>query len=145
MPWLLFEAVQARSTSVLVAAVAVKFAGAVGGWTGVLRNATIWMTHWPDAVAVPRYVPAVAAILSSAMSLSGVVMTLLVNPAPAALVLPVVVFAAKSSSFGPLVVSALVAFPDVLPDPVAVALSGAAVSSPEYSRMRMSTQTAATL
>ena len=71
--------------------------------------------------------------------------TLLVKPVPAPLVIPVVMLAANSSSFGPVVVSGPLLLVAVLPDAPAVTSSGAAVSSPAYSRMRTSTQTAATL
>jgi len=50
-------------------------------------------------------VPAEATTRSSAMSESGLVMTLLVNPAPGVFVQPVVKLAANSSSLAPVVVS----------------------------------------
>ena len=55
MAWLPgVEAVQARSISVLFTAVAVRLPGAVGGCTGMLRNAAACMTQMSEAVAVPR-------------------------------------------------------------------------------------------
>src|SRR2546427_280763 len=79
------------------------------------------------------------------MSPSGVVITRLVHPEPAAVVVVATVLAATSNSDALLVRTAGVLLVAVLPVAEAVTSKGLAAASPEYSRMRMSTNAAGTL
>src|SRR5437016_14154958 len=79
------------------------------------------------------------------MSPSGVVMTRAVQPAPGPVVQLVTVFAANSKSDALVVTAAGVLLVAVLPMAEAVTSTGLTAASPEYSRMRMSANSAATL
>jgi hypothetical protein len=86
--------------------------------------------------------PAVVTILSSAISPSGVVITLDLKPLPAAFVPVNTVFAAKINSLALLVVAAPLFAVELFP--LAPAATSSAVT-PRYSRMRTSGDTAAWL
>jgi hypothetical protein len=109
----------------------------VGTGPETAENVTICMIHGPEEVnvAVALLLPAVVTILSSARSLSGVVMMRDVNPLPAAPVSVATMPAPKINSLA-LVVVAAPLFAAVLL-PLAPAVTSSAVT-PRYSRMRTS-------
>ena len=112
--------------------------------TKTAENVAICMIQGPELVnvAVALLLPAAVTILSSARSLSGVVMMRAVNPLPAVLFSVNTVFAPKINSFA-LVVVAAPLFAAAL-FPLAPAVTSRAVT-PRYSRMRISGDAAAWL
>jgi len=116
----------------------------VGTGPVTAENVAICITHGPDpvSVAVALLLPAVVTTLSSAKSLSGVVMIRAVNPLPAAAFPVATVFAPKINSFAPVVV-AVPLFADAL-FPLAPAVTSSVVT-PRYSNIRTSGNAAAAL
>jgi hypothetical protein len=109
----------------------------VGTGPETAANVAICITQGPEplSVAVALLLPAVVTIMSSARSLSGVVMIRAVNPLPAAPVVVATRSAPKINSFA-LVVVAAPLFAAVLL-PLAPAVTSRAFT-PRYSRMRTS-------
>jgi len=110
----------------------------------IAENVAICITHGPDpvSVAVALLLPAVVTTLSSARSLSGVVIIRAVNPLPAAAFPVPTVFAPKINSFAPVVV-AVPLLADAL-FPLAPAVTSSVVT-PRYSNIRTSGNAAAAL
>ena len=136
---------------VLLAAVAARLVGALGGGgggpLGAALKATICITHAsaPPSGAVESYEPATVTVRSSAMSPSGLVITRDVQPEPAPVVQLLTVLAAKSKSDALVVAAAGVLLVALLPVADAVASTGLTGSSPTYSRMRTSAKSAGTV
>jgi hypothetical protein len=109
----------------------------VGTGPETAANVAICITQGPEplSVAVALLLPAVVTTMSSARSLSGVVMIRAVNPLPAAAFPVPTVFAPKINSFA-LVVVAAPLFAAVLLPPAPAVTSRAL--TPRYSRMRTS-------
>jgi hypothetical protein len=109
----------------------------VGIGPDTAENVTICITHGPAElnVAVALLLPAAVTTLSSARSLSGVVMIRAVYPVPAALFVVATVLAPKINSLATIVVAAPLLAAVVVPLAPAVTSS---VVTPRYSKIRMS-------